>query len=329
MALTVLVTGAHGFVGSHLVRALLAAGHRVRGLVSPWGTLERLTGVVAQVELHRADIGDPDVVAPAMQGVEVVVHAAAKVAEWGPWAPYHRANVLGTQHVVGAAERAGVGRLVHVSSVAVHRYRGYLDADPRAAPLDGDVNAYARSKAEAERVVARATGVETVVVRPGVWPFGPGDPTLPRLLRAMGGPVFPLVDGGNRRLNTAYIDNLVAGIVLAATVPAAAGRTYVLADDGRPTWRDVLEELARLAGLAPRWWAIPGSLAAAAGAVTEAMWTRLRPLDRPPIGRYAASLMRRDLHFSTEHARIELGFRPTVGWREGLARTVAAARTGG
>jgi 2-alkyl-3-oxoalkanoate reductase len=318
-----LVTGAHGFIGSHLVQGLLAAGHRVRALVSPWGDLANLGGVLDDVEVVRGDIALPDGIDAAFTGIETVFHAAARVAEWGPWAPFHRTNVLGTEHVLRAAERANVRRLVLVSSVAVHRYRGYRDADPRSAPLDGDLNAYARSKAVAESVVARASAIEPVIVRPGVWPFGPRDPTLPRLLRSLRSGVFPLVNGGSTVLNTAFVANLVDGLILAGTVPAAAGRVYLIADDGMPTWREALAELARLVGAHPWWLPLPGAVAAAAGAATEAAWRRAWPSRRPPIGRYAASLMRHDLHFSIEHARAELGYVPRVPWREGLRRSVA------
>ena len=327
MALPVnaLVTGAHGFVGSHLVEGLLAAGHRVRALVSPWGQLSNLHAVLAEVEIVRADISVPDALDAACKGIDVVFHAAARVAEWGAWQPFYETNVLGTENVLRAAARAGVQRLVQVSSVAVHRYRGFRDADPRTAPLDGDLNAYARSKARAERLVAAATDLETVIVRPGVWPFGARDPTLPRLLRALRSGVFPLVGGGRSVLNTAYVENLVAGLVLASTVPRAAGRIYLIADQGTPTWREVLAELARLTGAEPRWLSLPAPLATAAGSVTEATWQWARPGRRPPIGRYAAALMRHDLHFSIRHAVDELGFAPTVPWREGLRRSVAAS----
>jgi 2-alkyl-3-oxoalkanoate reductase len=318
-----LVTGAHGFIGSHLVEGLLAAGHRVRALVSPWGDLANLGRVLDDVEVVRGDVALPDGIDAACVGIETVFHAAARVAEWGPWEPFHRTNVLGTEGVLRAAERADVRRLVLVSSVAVHRYRGFRDADPRRAPLDGDLTAYARSKAAAEAVVARATALEPVIVRPGVWPFGTRDPTLPRLVQALRTGVFPLVGGGRSVLNTAFVANLVDGLILAGTVPAAAGRVYLIADDGMPTWREALAELAHLVGAQPWWLPLPAPLAAAAGAATEAAWRTAWPSRRPPIGRYAASLMRHDLHFSIDHAREEIGYEPSVPWREGLRRSVA------
>jgi 2-alkyl-3-oxoalkanoate reductase len=318
-----LVTGAHGFIGSHLAEGLLAAGHRVRALVSPWGDLANLRDVLGEVEIARADIRAPEALDDAFTGIDVVFHAAARVADWGAWPPFYETNVLGTANVLRAATGAGVQRLVHVSSVAVHRYRGYRDADPRTAPLDGDLNAYARSKRLAERRVAAATDLETVIVRPGAWPFGPRDPVIAQVTRALRAPAFPLVGGGGAVLNTAYVGNLVGGLILAGVAAEAAGRVYLIADEGAPSWREVLAELARLTATRPRWLTLPPALAAAVGTGTEGTWRLLAPGRTPPVRRYLAALMRHDLHFSTRHARVELGYRPQVSWQAGLARTVA------
>ncbi|MBS3966644.1 MAG: NAD-dependent epimerase/dehydratase family protein [Truepera sp.] len=317
------VTGAHGFIGSHLVERLLLAGHQVRALVSPWGVLDNLAAVLGETELVRADITSSESLAGAFDGVEVVVHAAARVAEWGPWEPFYQANVLGTERVLREAERAGVRRLVLVSSVAVHRYRGYRDADPRATPRDGDLNAYARSKVIAELLVERAR-LEPVIVRPGLWPFGPRDPILSRLMAALRRGPFPLVEGGRAVINTAYVGNLAEGLVLAATVPAAANRLYLIADEGAPTWHEVLAELARLLGVTPRWLMVPGWAAALLGHAVEGVWAAVRPKEAPPLSRYAAALMRRDLHFSLAAAKQELGYQPPLSWQQGLQRSVTA-----
>jgi len=305
-----------------LSERLLAAGHQVRALVSPWGVLDNLAAVRAELELVRADITNSESLTGAFDGIEVVVHAAARVAEWGPWEPFYQANVVGTERVLREAELAGVRRLVLVSSVAVHRYRGYRDADPRATPRDGDLNAYARSKVIAELLVERAKGLEPVIVRPGVWPFGPRDPILSRLMAALRRGLFPLVEGGRAVINTAYVGNLAEGLLLAATVPAAANRLYLIADEGAPTWHEVLAELARLLGVAPRWLMVPGGAAALLGHAVEGVWTAVRPKEAPPISRYAAALMRRDLHFSLAAAQQELGYQPLLSWQQGLQRSV-------
>ena len=117
-----------------------------------------------------------------------------------------------------------------VSSVAVHRYSGFRDADPRLRPRDGTINAYARSKIAAENTL-RGAGLETVVVRPGLWPFGPRDPNFRRVAEALKKGMFPLVDGGHAILNTAYSENLVNWFVAGRN--SAAGRRPNVCFGGR------------------------------------------------------------------------------------------------
>jgi nucleoside-diphosphate-sugar epimerase len=325
----VLVTGAHGFIGSHLTQTLLAEGCAVRALVSPWGQLDNLRGVLEhpQLELVRADIAEPDTLAGSCRDAEVVFHAAARVAEWGPWAPFERVNVRGTENLLREAERARVRRFVLVSSVAVHRYTGFRCADPRAKPLDGDVNAYARSKALAEALVMRAGGLEPVAVRPGLLPFGARDPNLVRQMAALrwGGP--PLVGGGRAVFNTAYVGDLARGLLLAGTVSAAAGRVYVIGDAGMTSWRDWFGTLARLTGAPNPRLSLPSAAAMALGSGVEAVWARFAPRTPPPLSRYLAYVVRRDVHFSLEHAERELGYRPRWRWQAALEHTLAEMGT--
>ena len=322
----VLVTGAHGFIGSHLVDKLLAEGASVRALVSPWGRLDNLAGVLARprLELVHADITRPETLRGVCDETELVYHAAARVADYGPDKAFQRVNVQGTENLLREAERAGVKRLVLVSSVAVHRYSGFRDADPRLRPRDGTINAYARSKIAAENTL-RGAGLETVVVRPGLWPFGPRDPNFRRVAEALKKGMFPLVGGGKAVLNTAYSENLVNGLWLAGTVPQAAGRTYVLADAGAPSWKVVLTELAALLHApAPRL-SLPGSLTEPLGEAVERIYGLVGTKREPLLTRYRGALMRRDVHFSTAAAERELEYHPRISWQEGLARTVAAS----
>lgn len=317
----VLVTGAHGFIGSHLVEKLVAEGADVRALVSPWGRLDNLQHVRDRIEVTPADLTKPESLSGVCTDVDLAYHAAAKVADYGPAEPFFRTNVAGTENLLREAERARVGRFVLVSSVAVHRYRGFRDADPRTLPLDGDINAYARSKVAAERAV-QAAGLETVVVRPGLWPFGARDPNFEKVAAAIKRGAFPLVNGGQAVLNTAYAENLVDGLWLAGTVPAAAGRTYLVADAGRPTWQELFTELARRLGAPPPRLSLPGWLSEPLGETVERACGLLR--EEPPLTRYRGALMRRDVHFSPFAAQAELGYEPRVSWQEGLRRTVAS-----
>lgn len=319
-----LVTGAHGFIGSHLVEHLLAFGE-VRALVSPWGDSTNLRAAWAhpRLEVVRADITEPAALRGVCDGVTAVVHAAARVADWGPAGAFFRTNVTGTRNLLAEAAAAGTPRFVLVSSVAVHRYAGFRNADPEVTPRDGTLTPYGRSKIAAEDAVLAWPG-EGVVVRPGLWPFGPRDPNLGRVVAALRRGALPLVGDGSTVLNTAWVGNLVEGLRLAAEVGGVAGRAVVVADPGMPSWRELLSELARLVGTRPPRLSVPPALALPAAALTERAWAALAPRSEPPLTRYRAALMARDVHFSLDKAEQLLGYRPRVSWREALARTVAA-----
>jgi len=326
-----LVTGAHGAIGSSLCEHLLEEGHGVRALVSPWGETANLRAVLDHpgLELVRADITRPETLAGTCRDVEVVFHAAAKVEEWGPWEAFYRTNVKGTENVLREAQRRGVRRFVQVSSVSVHRYTGFRNADPRTTPRDGDVNAYARSKRLAEDAVMAAEGIEAVIVRPGLYLLNPRDPFLIRQVRTLKRGLFPTVNGFRTVTNTAYIGNLVEGLRLAGTVREAAGRVYVVADEGCPSWREIYTTMARLLGAPEPRIHLPGPVAVALGRGVEGVWTRLLPGKKPPLVYYMAYSVLNDVHFSTEAAERELGYRPPWSWQEGLERTLQALDAGG
>jgi len=322
----VLVTGAHGFLGSHVTERLLEAGDSVVALASPWGRLHNLVAVMEHPSLSiiRADLTEQEAIDGICDGVDAVVHAAARVSDWGPWESFYRTNVLATARLVEEAERAGVGRFVLVSSVAVHTYRGFRDADTRKLPRDNLANAYAYSKILAEDAVNQQKGVEGVILRPGLWPFGWRDATFQRVERALERGALPLMKRGESVLNTCYAENFADGVRLSLRVPAAAGRSYVIADDGMPSWRELFDELARLVGKAPPRISVPRRPATAIATGVEATWSALFPRVEPPLTRYRAALMAHDVHFSTAHAAEELGYVPRIGWREGMRRSVEA-----
>lgn len=319
----VLVTGAHGFIGSHTCEYLLARGHRVRGLVSPWGRLDNLAAVRGRdtLDISRADLGEPDSLHGVCDGIDVVIHAAARVADWGVEDAFFDVNVRGTEALLREAERAGVERFVLVSSVAVFRYSGFRQAEARTMTRDGDINAYARSKKAAEDVVM-AGGLEPVLIRPGLWPYGPRDPTFARVVDAVRNGQLPLIGGGHAVINPVYVENLVRGLELAALSPDAAGKSYLIADDGMPSWREVFTTLAELLDAPKPRLSVPGALVRPVADVTETLWRWLRPQQEPPLTRYRARLMTQDVHFSTHHAKNELGYRPLYTWQDGLAHTV-------
>lgn len=321
------VTGAHGYLGSHAVAALLRAGHRVRAVISPWGSplrLDRLRdgGLLPHV---RADITDPASLTGAFDGCDAVIHAAARVADHGPWSAFFDANVHGTRVVCNEAVRAGASRVVLLSSIAVFRYRGFSGEDPRRLPRDADAFAYGRSKRLAEDAVMELAP-EAVIVRPALWPYGEGDTSLARVTAAVRRGVFPLVDGGECRLQTVDARFLADVLAHCTVADAAVGRSYLVADEGAPRWRDLILEIAGLLDAPEPRLRLPGAPLETLAAWTEDAWARWAPDMEPPLTRYRAGMMRRDVVLDATAVQRELGLAPTRTRSEALRQALAAPR---
>ena len=182
--MTVLVTGAAGFLGSHVSTLLVTRGVRPRALIHPNDDAGRLAR--ADADVYTADIGDRSAIAAALAGVDRVIHCAARTGPWGPAAEYERTNVRALGTLVRAAMAADVRRFVHVSSITVHGNNVHGHADENS-PLRTEPNPYSRSKVAGEKLLQRMIrdeGAPVTIVRPG-WIYGPGDTEL-RALRRYG-----------------------------------------------------------------------------------------------------------------------------------------------
>ena len=136
--------------------------------------------------------------------------------------------------------------------------------------------------------------------------------------------VYP--GGGYNHLGMAYVDNLVAGLFLAATVPAAAGRLYHVTDGEDVTCREVLDAIAGVLGVPPPRRSVPFPVIYAVAALLEGVAKAVRRATPPPITRYGARLVACDCRYNTDRARRELGYRPVVSFREGVARLAPAVQ---
>lgn len=265
-----LVTGATGFVGSALVRALVASGETVRVLRRPTSRLDLLGDASDCVQHALGDVTDPVSVRDAVSGVVLVYHVAAVVA-FGP-AVRRRlrdVNVRGTAVVVDAALDAGVRRLVHTSSIAAlgRAGRGGLIDESAVWTASRSNTAYARSKRDAELEVLRgvAEGLDATTVNPALV-FGPGarpDEGTGRLVARVAAGRVPLAPPGG----TAVVDvsDVVAGL-RAAAERGGTGERYVLASENL-SWTETLTTLASALGAAPPRGTLPPALLRAAGAL--------------------------------------------------------------
>lgn len=322
-----LVTGGTGFVGSHVVRALLSRGRRVRCLVRAESRRDQLEGL--PVEIAVGNLTDAASLSPALSGVHTLYHVAADYRLWArdPQELY-RANPGGTENILAAAAAAGVARVVHTSSVAALGLMPDGSAADETTPVERAriIGHYKKSKYDAERVAQKwaARGLPVVIVNPST-PIGEGD-IKPTPTGQM------IVDFLNRRL-PAYVDtglNLVdvrdvAEGHLAAAERGCVGERYILGNRNM-TLREILETLARLTGLPAPAVRLPHWIPLAAAAVTTGV---ARVTGRPP--RVSLESVRMSTHrmfFDAKKAVRELGL-PQTPVEDALSRAVSWFRERG
>jgi nucleoside-diphosphate-sugar epimerase len=314
-----LVTGATGFTGGHLARALSARGHRVRALVRDHERAESLSA--AGVQLAYGDLRDRTAVGTAMAGVDTVYHIAAIYRQAGVSTDTYRAvNATAVGTIVEEAARAGVRRIVHCSTVGVHGDVEHPPATEDAPLKPGDV--YQTTKLEGESIAREAgqrLGVETTIVRPtGI--YGPGDRRLLKLFRGVARGRFPMLGSGHIYYHLTYIDDLVEGFRLCGEQPSAANRTYILAGGEVTTLNELVALVADVAGVKPPRLHLPVWPFWIAGALCEAVTVPFGL--EPPIYRRRVDFYTKSRAFDISRARQELGFAPQVTLREGIRRTL-------
>ncbi|MEX2662016.1 MAG: NAD-dependent epimerase/dehydratase family protein [Vicinamibacterales bacterium] len=321
----VLVTGATGFSGGHLVEALHRDGVPVRVLVR---STNRLSALPAGVEVVCGDLRAGDVRSRAVDGVSTVYHIAAAFREARlSEADYRAINVDATAALVEAAGQLGVERFVHCSTCGVH---GHVEQSPanEDAPLrPGDV--YQLSKLMGEQAVrdtASLHRLELVIARPtGI--YGPGDRRMLKLFRSIARGRFVMLGPGNVQYHLTYIDDIVSGLRLCGEHPHAAGRTYLLAGPAPVTIRELARTIAEVMHVSLPERRLPVAPVKLLAAACELV---CRPLGiEPPLHRRRVDFFVKNRAFDGSRARAELGFISQIGVSEGLRRTFESYRAQG
>ncbi len=264
----------------------------------------------------------------AADGVDVVYHIAAIYRQAGLRETEYRAvNATAVRTVIEAARAGGARRVVHCSTVGVHGDVEHPPANEDAPLRPGDI--YQETKLEGEQIAREAgrdTGIEVVIVRPtGI--YGPGDRRLLKLFRGVSRRRFVILGDGGIFYHLTYIDDLVEGFHLCGTVPAAAGRTYILAGGEVTTLNELARLIAEEAHVAPPRVHLPVWPFWIAGAVCEAICAPFGI--EPPIYRRRVDFFTKSRAFDIARARGELGYAPQVGLRDGIARTLHWYRQAG
>jgi len=308
----VLITGATGFIGTKLVRALAEKGDEIRALVFPGEDSSGIQEYAA--EIREGDITRPQTLAGLGDSIDLVYHLAARVLDYGTREQFYEPILAGTKNMLEVCDDR-VERFVFASSICAcgtgRHMKGMTEKDPcrRTGIFYGD------AKLEAEDAVksyASRFPKGYVIVRPANV-IGPGSVWVAELGRMFQEKLVPLIEQGRYSASLVYIDNLVDGLVLAGTSQRASCQTYFFRDDWEVTWKAYLTDLSAMVGKKPGF-SLPYRLAWALGFLAEAISLPLGM--RPSITRHAVGLMGRDNDVDSTKARAELGWETRITYEQ-------------
>jgi len=310
----VLVTGATGFMGARLCKALAERGDEIRALVFPGEDYSHISEYIC--ETREGDITDPSTLDGVADGVEVVYHLAARVVDHGSYEDFYKPILDGTRNMLKvSADKAG--RFVFVSSFCACGTGLHMKGMTEDDPCKKTGIFYGDAKLEAEKAVKSYEGRFTdgfVIVRPSNV-LGPGSVWVTELGSVIRDGFFTYFDGGRYSASLIYIGNLVDGLILCGTKPEVANQTYFFRDSWDVTWKQYIDDLAAMFSK-KIWLSLPFGLAWFLGGISDKL---ARFFDRrPPITRHSVGLMGRDCDVDATKAGTELGWKTRVSYEESI-----------
>lgn len=314
----VLVTGATGFTGSYLCKALVKKGYAVKALVRKSSSRSALENL--DIEFVEGDLADPASIKGKINGVDIVFHIAALYRQEGvSKSMFHKVNVEGTRTMLDESIAAGVKRFVHCSTVGVQGEIAHPPAAEDAPYNPGDH--YQESKLEGEKLALayfRDNKIDGVVVRP-VGIYGPGDTRFLKLFRHVYKGNFKMIGKGTALYHLTFVEDLVEGIILAGETPAASGQIYTLGGNEYLPLTDLVKLLAEIFEKPVSKIHIPLWPVYIAAFLCEII---CRPLGiEPPLYRRRLDFFTKDRAFDISKAKKELNYEPKVPLKQGLALT--------
>ncbi|MBN1872198.1 MAG: NAD-dependent epimerase/dehydratase family protein [Candidatus Omnitrophica bacterium] len=320
--MVVFITGATGFIGSHLAQRLYASGYKLRCLARHTSDVSKLRRINTSIVF--ADITDKNAVQNALKGVEIVYHNAATVGEWLSRQEAWSINIKGTRNLLDACLDAQVKRFVHVSSLAVLGMRNHFNTPPDAPRvMTGDI--YTDTKIESERLVMdyyEKYKLPVVIVRPG-FVFGEGDRRfLPRMLNLLKSDKFIFLGKGTNIMDLIYIDNLIDALVQAGIKQKAIGRVYNVTNKDKVTMRDFVYMICDILKIKRPYKSIPFPVAKVLASSLETYSRVLKKKEPPFLTKARVKVAGLNLDFDISRTIEELGYDSRISIREGLEKTL-------
>ena len=325
----ILITGASGFVGTHVAEACIRRGWPIHLLARPSSYLCHLESQ-SGVTIFRGELNDPQIVGQALADVDAVIHCAAKVGDWGPVGEYRRANVESLRVLLDACKGLALSRFIHISSLGVYPPRHHYGSDETSPLPKKHRDGYTQSKVESEQLAMqyhRDFGVPVVALRPG-FIYGPGDRTvMPRIIDNLRSGFMRYPGGGQQAMNTIFVRNLVDAVFLALENENAVGQIFNLTDGEHVSKRRFIEKIADTLDIARPTAAPPLWFARTVTWCYEKIYKLTGAKEAPPYNFARLKFMGLNLDFSIEKARTVLGYRPRVNFDDAMTETLAWYRT--
>jgi nucleoside-diphosphate-sugar epimerase len=324
----IFITGASGFIGSHVLQACLDKGYLVRALVLP-NDPEIQSLKDKNVEVFLGDIRNFEEVQHAMgDKIDIVFHCAAMVTDWGKKEIFEQVMIQGTENVCKAASKIGVSRFVKISTNDVFGLDESKILD-ETSPLTKWNEPYSDTKIAAEEVAwkyFREENLPVTMVYP-CWVYGPGDKTFVPLLADAILKEEMLFMRRNAIVWPTYVENLVDLLMLIATHENAVGNGYLVHDGTSTTLEIFTNHVAKSIGGKEVKKRIPYALAYFVAFVLEFVWKLLGKKERPLLTTYTVKNLGSRLRFSIDKAKCELNWTPNISHQEGLERTMQWLKT--
>jgi nucleoside-diphosphate-sugar epimerase len=313
----IFVTGASGFIGGHVVQRLAKRGCTVWASGRNHDALERLSA--PNVRLFPLDLATNAL--PALDGVRAIIHCAALSAPWADTDAFWQANVVATERLLHAAQKAAVPRFIHIGSPSIYfRFADQIGLSEDFIPPENWITPYARSKWISEERV-RAANIPAIILRPRAV-FGEGDSAIfPRILKVAARGWFPLIHGGKAVIDICYVANLVDAIEAALEAQTMTPAASYNITNGEPiVVRELLQQVFSALDMRVRLLPVPRALALPLAGISERIARMRKGQPEPRLTRYGVGVIGYSQTLAINRAQNDLQYRPNISIAEGIER---------